>query len=37
MSLGTLNFDDISEGDLKELIDVGVPEGLKIDYKRDLY
>ena len=37
MSLGTLNFDDISEGDLKELVDVGVPEGLKIDYKRDLY
>ena len=37
MSLDNLNFDDISEGDLKELIDVGVPEGLKIDYKRDLY
>ncbi|MBF8277764.1 MAG: ATP-binding protein [Candidatus Brocadiaceae bacterium] len=37
MSLGTLNFDDISEGDLKELIDNGVPEGLKIDYKRDFY
>lgn len=37
MSLGTLNFDDISEDDLKKLIDVGIPEGLNIDYKRDLY
>ncbi len=37
MSLGNLNFDDISEDNLNELIDVGVPEGLNIDYKRDLY
>lgn len=37
MSLGNLNFDDISLNDLKELINVGVPEGLNIDYKRDLY
>ena len=37
MSLGNLNFDDISVNDLNELINVGVPEGLNIDYKRDLY
>lgn len=37
MSLGNLNFDDITANDLKELIDVGVPEGLNIEYKRALY
>lgn len=37
MSLGNLNFDDIAVNDLNELINVGVPEGLNIDYKRDLY
>lgn len=37
MSLGNLNFDDISVNDLNELINVGVPEGLNIDYKRNLY
>lgn len=37
MSLGNLNFDDISLNDLNELTNVGVPEGLNIDYKRDLY
>ncbi len=37
MSLGNLNFDDISLNDLNELINIGVPEGPNIDYKRDLY
>lgn len=37
MALGHLNFDDITEKDLDELIDVGVPEGLIIEYKRDIY
>lgn len=37
MSLGNLNFDDITEDNLKELIEVGVPEGLAIEYKRDIY
>lgn len=37
MSLGSLNFDDISETDLNGLIEVGVPEGFKIEYKRELY
>ena len=37
MSLGYLNFDDIAEDNLKELIEVGVPEGLAIEYKRDIY
>ncbi len=37
MSIGNLNFDQISEIDLFELINVGVPQGLYIDYKQDLY
>jgi hypothetical protein len=37
MSLGNLNFDDITEKDLNELIYAGVPEGLIIEYKRDNY
>ncbi len=37
MPLGNLNFDDITEKNLEELIDVGVPEGFSIEYKRDLY
>jgi hypothetical protein len=37
MSIGNLNFDDIKEENLNELIDVGVPEGFTIEYKRDLY
>ncbi len=37
MSLGRTNFDDISEADLDDLIQAGVPEGLVIDYKRDPY
>lgn len=37
MTLGRLNFDDISENDLVGLIEAGVPEGLAIEYKRDGY
>src|SRR5258708_4648824 len=37
MSLGRTNFDAISEADLADLIQAGVPEGLVIDYKRDPY
>ena len=37
MSLGRLNFDQISEPDLQSLIDTGVPEGISIEYKRGLY
>jgi Putative DNA-binding domain len=37
MSIGRMNFDDISEADLNDLIQAGVPEGLVIDYKRDPY
>lgn len=37
MALGNLNFKDISENDLKELIEAEVPEGQMIDYKRDTY
>ena len=37
MALGNLNFDEISLDDLEELIKTGIPEGLNIEYKRDLY
>jgi hypothetical protein len=37
MSLGRLNFDDISEADLTALINAGIPEGILIDYKRETY
>jgi hypothetical protein len=37
MSLGNFNFDDITENDLKGLVDAGVPEGFNIEYKRDCY
>lgn len=37
MSIDRLDFDQMSEGDLSELIVGQVPEGLRIDYKRDLY
>jgi hypothetical protein len=37
MSIGRVNFDDISEADLDDLIEAAVPEGLVIDYKRDPY
>ena len=37
MPLDRPNFDEISEADLDELIEAGVPEGLVIEYKRDPY
>lgn len=37
LSIDRLDFDNISENDLAELIVGQVPEGLRIDYKRDLY
>jgi hypothetical protein len=37
MSVDRQDFDSISEQDLLELINTGVPEGLKFDYKRTLY
>jgi hypothetical protein len=37
MSIQRANFDDISETDLDDLIQAGVPEGLLLDYKRDPY
>ena len=33
MTVGNKNFDEISEADLAELIEVGVPEGVLVDYK----
>lgn len=37
MPIDRLDFEQMSEGDLSELIVGQVPEGLRIDYKRDLY
>ena len=37
MPIDRLDFDNISESDLTELMVGQVPEGLRIDYKRDLY
>ncbi|MDP3844758.1 MAG: ATP-binding protein [Oxalobacteraceae bacterium] len=37
MSIDRFDFDNLSENDLAELIVGQVPEGLRIDYKRDLY
>ena len=37
MSIGRTNFEEISEADLNDLIQAGVPEGLAIEYKRDAY
>ena len=37
MPIDRLDFDDLSEADLAELITTQVPEGLRIEYKRDLY
>jgi hypothetical protein len=37
LSIDRLDFDNLSENDLTELITGQVPEGLRIDYKRDLY
>jgi hypothetical protein len=37
MSLAIIDFDNISEVHLNEQISAGVPEGVFIDYKRDMY
>lgn len=37
LTIDRLDFDNLSENDLVELIVGQVPEGLRIDYKRDLY
>jgi hypothetical protein len=37
MSLSNLNFENISESDLVKQISAGVPEGVLVDYKRDMY
>lgn len=37
MSLGNLDFEAIAEGDLSDLINAEVPEGLTVEYKRDMY
>ena len=37
MPIDRLDFDNIGENDLSELVAAQVPEGLRIDYKKDLY
>lgn len=37
MSLSSVDFESLSEPDLQRLVDVGVPEGVLIEYKRDTY
>lgn len=37
MALSNINFDGISEADLVEPISTGVPEGVLVDYKREMY
>ncbi len=37
MPIDRVNFDELVETDLKELIDASVPEGLRIEYKRETY
>jgi hypothetical protein len=37
MSIANKDFDQISSQDLKDLVSAGVPEGILIEYKRDLY
>jgi hypothetical protein len=37
MPIERLDFDNMHEADLVELLTTKVPEGLRIDYKRDLY
>ncbi len=37
MPIDRLDFDNLSEADLAELVTMQVPEGLRIEYKRDLY
>ncbi len=37
MGIGRLNFDDINERDLLQLVENGVPEGILIEYKQAMY
>jgi Schlafen, AlbA_2 len=37
MALSNLIFDEISERDLLDQIQAGIPEGVRVDYKRDMY
>jgi hypothetical protein len=37
MGIGRLNFDDINEQDLLQLVENGVPEGILIEYKQAMY
>src|SRR5216683_5953598 len=37
MALSNINFDSITEAELVEQISTGVPEGVLVDYKRDMY
>jgi Schlafen, AlbA_2 len=37
MALSNINFESISESDLAEHISAGVPEGVLVDYKREMY
>jgi hypothetical protein len=37
MAISNINFDEISESDLLEQISAGVPEGILVDYKREMY
>jgi hypothetical protein len=37
MTLSNISFEDLSERNLLEQIRAGVPEGVLVDYKRDMY
>src|SRR6266496_6765785 len=37
MALSTISFEDLLERDLLDQIQAGVPEGVLVDYKRDIY
>jgi predicted HTH transcriptional regulator len=37
MALSQASFDDLSERDLLDQIQAGVPEGVLLDYKSDIY
>jgi predicted HTH transcriptional regulator len=37
MALSHISFDDLSERDLLDQIQAGVPEGVLVEYKRDMY
>src|ERR1700686_5175709 len=37
MALSNKSFEEISESDLNDQVSAGVPEGVLLDYKRDLY